>query len=176
MTDKHKLTKIERQEAYHYPDTKAYNYIINYFEDHGITIREMAEEAREDQLKHGVVASIEAYEKAIKDALHKRDVDSIIMCGLELDRLCTKKQLAEPLQSIMWNDAPAFSPDETFAIAMCLQYSGIAVTNFGARDVHKRGLAKRIDAEEGVCNVFLDDFASALITIAEAKVAHKYSF
>lgn len=169
-------TKKELQEAFHYPDTEAYNYIINYFKQHGVTLAEMAQEARSDQVKHGVTEPEESYVEAIKDALHKRDVDSVIMCGLALDDLCSKKLLPEPLQSIMWNDAPAFSPDETQAVVLCMQYSGIAVTNFGARDVHKRGLAKRIDDETHSCNVFLDDFVSALISIAEAKVAHKYSF
>lgn len=174
--DSKKLTKTERQEQYHYPDTQAYQYIIDYFSTHGVTVTEMAKEAREDQLKHGVQAPLEAYEKAIYDALHKRDIDSAIMCGIALDHLCSQHLLPEPLQSIMWNDAPAFSTDETLAIVPCLQFSGIAVTNFGARDVHKKGLAKEIDEKEGVCNVFLDDYVSALIAIAEAKVAHKYSF
>lgn len=169
-------SKKELQEEFHYPDTDAYNYIINYFVRHDVTIEEMAEEALSDQVKHGVKEPVESYMEAIQDALHKRDVDSVIMCGLALDDLCSKKLLPEPLQSIMWNDAPAFSPDETQAIVLCMQYSGIAVTNFGARDVRKRGLAKRIDEDTHICNVFLDDFVSALISIAEAKVAHKYSF
>lgn len=169
-------SKKELQEEFHYPDTDAYNYIINYFVRHDVTIEEMAEEALSDQVKHGVKEPVESYMEAIQDALHKRDVDSVIMCGLALDDLCSKKLLPEPLQSIMWNDAPAFSPDETQAVVLCMQYSGIAVTNFGARDVRKRGLAKRIDEDTHTCNVFLDDFVSALISIAEAKVAHKYSF
>lgn len=169
-------SKKELQEEFHYPDTDAYNYIINYFVRHDVTIEEMAEEALSDQVKHGVKEPIESYIEAIQDALHKRDVDSVILCGLALDDLCSKKLLPEPLQSIMWNDAPAFSPDETQAVVLCMQYSGIAVTNFGARDVRKRGLAKRIDEDTHTCNVFLDDFVSALISIAEAKVAHKYSF
>lgn len=169
-------SKKELQEEFHYPDTDAYNYIINYFVRHDVTLEEMAEEALSDQVKHGVKEPVESYIEAIQDALHKRDVDSVIMCGLALDDLCSKKLLPEPLQSIMWNDAPAFSPDETQAVVLCMQYSGIAVTNFGARDVRKRGLAKRIDEDTHTCNVFLDDFVSALISIAEAKVAHKYSF
>lgn len=169
-------SKKELQEEFHYPDTDAYNYIINYFVRHDVTLEEMAEEALSDQVKHGVKEPVESYIEALQDALHKRDVDSVIMCGLALDDLCSKKLLPEPLQSIMWNDAPAFSPDETQAVVLCMQYSGIAVTNFGARDVRKRGLAKRIDEDTHTCNVFLDDFVSALISIAEAKVAHKYSF
>lgn len=171
-----KQTKKERQESYHYPDTKAFEYIMNYFKEHGVSIKEMAQEAMSDQVKHGVKAPLGAYEKAIIGTLHKRDVDSLILVGLALDLLCTKKLLPEPLQSMMWNDAPAFSPDETICELIGLQYSGIAVTNYGARDVHKTGLAKRIDEDESSCNVFLDDFVSVLIAIAEAKVAHKYNF
>lgn len=174
--DKPKQTKKERQESYHYPDTKAFEYIMNYFKEHGVSIKEMAQEAMSDQVKHGVKAPLSAYEKAIIGTLHKRDVDSLILVGLALDLLCTKKLLPEPLQSMMWNDAPAFSPDETICELIGLQYSGIAVTNYGARDVHKAGLAKRIDEDESSCNVFLDDFVSVLIAIAEAKVAHKYNF
>lgn len=174
--DKTKPTKKERQESYHYPDTKAFNYIMKYFEEHGVTVEEMAQEAMSDQVKHGVKAPLKAYKKAILGTLHKRDVDSLILVGLALDSLCTIKLLPEPLQSMMWNDAPAFSPDETLCELIGLQYSGIAVTNYGARDVHKSGLAKRIDEDESFCNVFLDDFVSVLIAVAEAKVAHKYDF
>lgn len=169
-------TKKEKQLEFHYPDTKAYNYIVNYLHNHGVTIREMAEEAMLDQAKHGVEAPLSAYERAIENSLHKRDIDSLIMVGLALDSGCEQKTLPEPLQSIMASDAPAFSPDETISVLLTLMYSGIAVTNYGARDVHKTGLAKRIDEDEKHCNVFLDDFVSALIGIAEAVVAHNYSF
>lgn len=171
-----KLTKKEKQEAFHYPDTAAYNYIIDYFTAHGVTVREMAKEARDDQLKHGVKAPLHAYIDAINNTLHKRDIDSIILVGLALDELCEKGLLPEPLQSIMENDAPSFSPDETLTVVLALTGSGIAVTNFGARDVHKHGLAKRVDQDEKHCNVFLDDFVSGLIAKAESVVAHNWSF
>jgi thymidine kinase/phosphatidylglycerophosphatase A len=171
-----KLTKKEKQLAFHYPDTKAYNYVKDYLISHGVSIHDMAKEARQDQLKHGVHAPIEAYERAINNALHKRDIDSLLMVGLALDEGCESKTLPEPLQSIMENDAPAFSPDETLSVLLSLMYSGIAVTNYGARDVNKRNLAKTIDEDTTHCNVFLDDFVSVLISIAEAVVAHNYSF
>ena len=170
------VSKKDRQRTYHYPDTKAFQYIVEYLKAKGVSVRAMAQEAMNDQLKHGVDAPLEAYENAIYGALHKRDIDSLVLLGLTLDWLCTLGLLPEPLQSMMWNDAPAFSPDETICELMGLQYSGIAVTNYGARDVHKTGLAKQIDEEENVCNCFLDDFVSIFIAIAEAKVAHKYSF
>lgn len=171
-----KVSKKQRQKDYHYPDTKAFQYIVNYFKAKGVSVTAMAQEAMNDQVKHGVNAPLKAYEDAIYGALHKRDIDSLVLIGLALDWLCTLGLLPEPLQSMIWNDAPAFSPDETICELMGLQYSGIAVTNYGARDVHKTGLAKQIDEEENVCNCFLDDFVSIFIAIAEAKVAHNYSF
>ena len=67
-----------------YPEEKAYRYIRQQFADQGITIKEMALEAKEDQDKHHVKASLETYIKAIQSQLHKHDVMSCIMTGLLL--------------------------------------------------------------------------------------------
>lgn len=170
-----KKTKHQMQEQ-RYPDHNAYQFIINNFKKRGITIKEMAQEAMDDQQKHGVHVKRVAYEHAIDRVIHKRDNMSLIMLGLTMDDLCTKRMLPEPWQYIMENDLSSFSTDELVGVCLSMPYSGIAVTNFGARDVHKSGLAKRLDEDTKHCNVFADDIVSALIGDAEAIVTHKYSF
>ena len=157
-----------------YPEKEAYLYIRQQFADQGITIKEMAREAKEDQDKHhGITASLETYIKAIEHQLHKHDVMSIIMTGITIDRLAEKKMLPSPLQAIVENDLPLYSTDELLSIALTQMYSGIAVTNYGSRDVTKKKLAKRIDESKTHVNCFLDDIVSAIIAGAEAAVANK---
>ena len=156
-----------------YPEEKAYRYIRQQFADQGITIKEMALEAKEDQDKHHVKASFETYIKAIQSQLHKHDVMSCIMTGLAIDRLAEQHKLPDPLQTIVENDLSLYSPDELISISLAQMYSGIAVTNYGARDVHKHALAKRIDESTEHVNCFLDDIVSAIIAGAEAAVANK---
>lgn len=156
-----------------YPEKEAYFYIRQQFAAQGVTIREMAKEAKLDQDEHHVKASLETYIKAIQNQLHKHDVMSIIMTGLAIDRLAEKDMLPSPLQTIIQNDLGLYSTDELLSIALTQMYSGIAVTNYGARDVHKTKLAKRIDESKTHVNCFLDDIISAIIAGAEAAVANK---
>ena len=165
--------KFIKNKKMHYPEKEAYLYIRQQFAAQGITIKEMAREAKEDQDKHDVKASLEAYIRAIEHQLHKHDVMSIIMTGITIDRLAEKKMLPSPLQAIVENDLPLYSPDELLSIALTQMYSGIAVTNYGSRDVHKTKLAKRIDESKTHVNCFLDDIVSAIIAGSEAAVANK---
>ena len=165
--------KFIKNKKMHYPEKEAYLYIRQQFAAQGITIKEMAREAKEDQDKHDVKASLEAYIRAIEHQLHKHDVMSIIMTGITIDRLAEKKMLPSPLQAIVENDLPLYSPDELLSIALTQMYSGIAVTNYGSRDVKKTKLAKRIDESKTHVNCFLDDIVSAIIAGAEAAVANK---
>lgn len=165
----------KNKETYIYPDNDAYEYILDYLHSHGVHVHDMAKEAQEDQLKHNVPAKLEEYVVAIDNTLRKRDSDSLILIGIALDKACDQGALDEPLRSILEHDASLFSPDETLAVTLAMRDSGIAVTNFGARDIYKQGIAKRLDEDEEHCNVFLDDIVSALIGMAEAVVAHKYN-
>lgn len=155
-----------------YPEKEAYLYIRQQLASHGISLKEMAREAKIDQDGHHVKASVEDYIKAIENLLHKHDVMSIILSGLALDQLAEKKMLPDPLQAIIENDLPLYSVDELLSIGLTEMYGGIAVTNYGFRDVKKRQLAKRVDESKDHVNCFLDDFVSAIIACAEAIVAH----
>ena len=134
--------KFIKNKKMHYPEKEAYLYIRQQFADQGITIKEMAREAKEDQDRHHVKADLETYIKAIEHQLHKHDIMSIVMTGIVLDRLAEKKMLPSPLQAIVENDLPLYSTDELLSIALTQMYSGIAVTNYGFRDVHKTKTCK----------------------------------
>ena len=170
-TKKNNLKFIKNKKM-HYPEKEAYLYIRQQFADQGITLKEMAIEAKRDQDEHGVKASVEDYIKAIENLLHKHDVLSIILTGFSIDRLAEQHKLPEPLQAIVENDLPLYSVDELLSIGLTEMYGGIAVTNYGFRDVKKRQLAKRVDESKDHVNCFLDDLVSAIIACAEAIVAH----
>lgn len=173
MKEREQQMTYTKNKKLSYPEKEAYLYIRKQFAAQGITIREMAKEAKADQDKHGAKASLDTYIKAIQNQLHKHDVMSCIMTGLALDRLAEQHKLPEPLQTIIENDLPLYSTDELISISLTQMYSGIAVTNYGARDVHKHALAKRIDDSTEHVNCFLDDIISAIIAGAEAAVANK---
>ena len=173
MKERGKRMTYTKNKKLSYPEKEAYLYIRQQFAAQGITIKEMAREAKEDQDRHGAKASLETYIKAIEHQLHKHDVMSIIMTGIVLDRLAEKNMLPSPLQAIVENDLPLYSPDELLSIALTQMYSGIAVTNYGSRDVKKKKLAKRIDESKTHVNCFLDDIVSAIIAGSEAAIANK---
>ncbi|WEV51656.1 phosphatidylglycerophosphatase A [Lactobacillus sp. ESL0731] len=163
---------MENRIKNHYPDTKAYNYILKEFDEKGIDLNIIAKEAYESQLRHHTKKDLSFYRKALDKVLHKREIMNYIMTGLALDNLATAKKLPQPLQSILDNDLGVYGTDESIAIGMTGLYGSIAQTNFGTLDTYKSGLAKEIDTDNSRVNVFLDDIVSALNACTQAQVAH----
>lgn len=157
-----------------YPDDKAYVFVQNELKRKGVSLEEIAKEAYIQQSKFDGSLSEGDFVKAIKEIMHKREVLNGCMVGLSLDKLATEKQLDEPLQTIIYEDQPAFGVDETLALNICQLYGSVAATQFGHLDVSKSGIAKKLDSNSnGEVNTFIDDLVSALISCTEAKVMHQ---
>lgn len=109
--------------------------------------------------------------QSLVSVLHKREVLHIVLTALDLDDASEKGLLDPTLQYILKNDEGLYGVDEDLAISLAQLYGSIAVTNYGYLDVHKHGLAKKLDGQK--FRVFMDDIVSALIAAAASKLAHK---
>lgn len=160
-----------------YPDTAAYDSIIAYFESKNIKLEDIASITYQMQLQFIPELQEEEAMSAVIDVLHKREVMNNAMVGIALDKLATQKELPEPLQSIVENDAGVFGVDELLAEGgISGIYGKIATTNFGYLDREKHGILKRLDTVQGKgVNTFLDDIIAAIAAAAGAKLAHKYA-
>ncbi|HBF75367.1 MAG TPA: phosphatidylglycerophosphatase A [Lactobacillus sp.] len=160
-----------------YPDTAAYDSIIAYFESKNIKLEDIASITYQMQLQFIPELKEEEAMSAVIDVLHKREVMNNAMVGIALDQLATQKELPEPLQSIVENDAGVFGVDELLAEGgISGIYGKIATTNFGYLDREKHGILKRLDTVQGKgVNTFLDDIIAAIAAAAGAKLAHKYA-
>ena len=97
------------------------------------------------------------------------------MVALELDRLAEAGAIAEPLQSIIENDAGVFGVDEALALQISEIYGTIGATNFGYLDRVKSGIIKQFDTDENHVNTFIDDLLGAIVAAVCGKVAHHYA-
>lgn len=110
---------------------------------------------------------------AIHNVLSKREVQNAVMTGIQLDVLAERKQLGEPLQSIMEKDESLFGVDEILTFSITNLYGSISFTNYGYIDRVKPGILKWLnDRSTGKINVFLDDLVGAIAASAAARLAH----
>ncbi|MBT9670605.1 phosphatidylglycerophosphatase A [Secundilactobacillus kimchicus] len=155
-----------------YPDTKAFEFVIQRLGEKGIFTKDIAQITYDLQADKIDDLNVVLLEQQVIEVLHKREVLNSMMVGLELDRLAQEKQLAEPLQEIVANDAGVFGVDEIIAIAIANIYGTIGVTNFGYVDRVKTGIIKQLDTSEEHVNTFIDDLVGALAAAVAAKTAH----
>lgn len=160
---------------FHYPDTKAFNYVKDYLSSKGIKFLDIAKIAEKLSSPSFPDVSINKYLKDLLDIMHKRDVLDAYMVGIALDKLSTVKQLDEPLQSILDADAGVFSVDEIVGNSIASLYGLIGSTDFGYLDHNKQGIIKRIDELKTTDNVFLDDLLAATTSALAAKTSHDNS-
>lgn len=158
-----------------YPDKDARDFVINALKHKGITLRDIANIAYRLEKDYVYGLSVGTCEKTVDKVLDKRDVLSICMTGLELDRLAQENLLREPLLSIVKNDLGLFSVDEVFGSAICNLFFTIAVTNYGFIDKKKIGKIKELDESKTDCNTFIDDIVGALAAATAAKIAHDHN-
>lgn len=159
-----------------YPDKEMFNYVLNYFDELGIDLDEIAKQAVEHQKKYLPSLTLEDGHKRIYAILHKREVLNNLMTAIALDELANKGLLPEPLQSVVERDAGVYGVDEALAIANSIIAGSIAVTNYGFLDVKKSKVAKHLDdlQKSGkMITVFIDDQISALQAMVEGSLAHK---
>ncbi|WEG15026.1 phosphatidylglycerophosphatase A [Pullulanibacillus sp. KACC 23026] len=142
--------------------------------ERGVTIESMAEIVYEMQVPFSPELEMPACIESVQAVLEKREVHHALLVGIELDRLAEKKQLSEPLQSLVEQDEGLFGVDETLAIGAVLGYGSIAITTFGYLDKAKTGIIKDLDTKNGNnVHTFLDDLVASIVSNASSRLAHR---
>ncbi|MDG5789522.1 phosphatidylglycerophosphatase A [Evansella sp. AB-P1] len=142
--------------------------------ERGVTLNAVAQIVFDMQLPYNKDLKMEECIDSVDKVLEKREIQHAILVGIELDKLAEKKQLSEPLQSIVEMDEGLFGVDETIALGSVFGYGSIAVTTFGYLDKQKIGIIKDLDTkQEGSINTFLDDLVCSIAANAASRLAHR---
>lgn len=158
-----------------YPDTKAYNFVIDRFHEKGIHLHQLSDIAYDLQHEFNPKITKEAAYDMLIDVMHKRELLNNAMVALELDRLAEEGKIKEPLESIIRNDSGVFGVDEALALQISNIYGTIGVTNFGYLDRVKYGIIKSFDEDPNHVNTFIDDILGAIVAALCGKIAHHYA-
>lgn len=117
--------------------------------------------------------TVEECMEHVKAVLLKREVQNAIITGIQLDVLAEKKQLMEPLQSILTEDEGLYGIDEILALSIVNVYGSIGFTNYGYIDKVKPGILDKLNSHEGKqVHTFLDDIVGAIAASAASRLAH----
>ena len=158
-----------------YPDTKAYEFVVSRLEERGVDLADLAAIIYNSQIEFEPTLTMARVNEYLQDALHKRELLNNAMVMLELDRLTESGEVAEPLSSIIKNDAGVFGVDETLALQIANIYGTIGTTNFGYFDRVKKGIIAKYDSDKGHVNTFIDDLLAAIVAAVSGKFAHQYA-
>jgi phosphatidylglycerophosphatase A len=149
---------------------------IDLFAKRGVKISDITDIVYSLQKKYVSDLTMQICEDAVDRVLSKREVHHAILTGVELDMLAEKKQLSEPLQSLIDSDYPLYGIDEILVLSICNVYGSIGLTNFGYVDKVKPGIIGVLDKlgkeDDHVCHTFLDDLIGAIAAAAASSVAH----
>lgn len=111
--------------------------------------------------------------ESVDAVLNKREVAHAVLTGVALDELAEKKQLPEPLQSIVASDAGLYGIDEILPLSIVNLYGTIGLTSYGYLDKEKVGIIKKLDTKDaGRVNTFMDDIVAAIAAAAASRIAH----
>lgn len=150
-----------------------YQHTIALLNGRGVTLKDIEDLVYYLQKDYIHPLTHEAMQESIEKVLQKREVQNSIITGIDLDKLAEKKQLSEPLQSIMENDEPLYGCDEVLTFSITNLYGSIGFTNYGYIDKTKPGILKWLnDKSTGKINVFLDDLVGAVAAAAASRLAH----
>lgn len=154
-----------------------YNLTIELLKERGVNLNDIAQLVLLSQKKYYKTLTEQEALLNIQSVLKKREVQNVIITGIELDKLAEKKQLSSPLQEILMQDNPLYGVDEVMVLSICNLYGSIGFTNYGYLDKIKPLILEKIDKKvEGKCNVFLDDLVAAIAAAACSKIAHNYGW
>lgn len=142
--------------------------------ERGVKIEDIGELVYQMQVMYNPNLTLEECIYSVERVLLKREIQYALLVGVELDRLAEKKQLSEPLQTIIETDEGLFGVDETIAFGAVLAYGSIAITTFGHLDKKKLGIIDKLDKEKnGKVNTFLDDMVASIASSAASRLAHR---
>lgn len=147
---------------------------IQALERRGVKLIDIAKIVHEMQLPYNPNLTLEKCVDSVEKVLKKRELQHAILVGIELDELCERGKLSEPLQEIVQSDEGLFGVDETIALGAVFTYGSIAVTTFGHLDKNKIGIINELDTVKGKeVNTFLDDLVASVAASAASRIAHR---
>lgn len=149
---------------------KLYDVVLDKLDKLGVSVENMAEVVVTEQLKWIPDMQLKDAINAIEDVLKHREVLNATLVALQLDELSASNKCIEPLQTILTQDAAAFSVDEQIALSICNIGGSIAVTSYGHLDITKPGIIGELNKRP--FTVFTDDVVGAIIATAQANILH----
>ncbi|MGA8943222.1 MAG: phosphatidylglycerophosphatase A [Thermoactinomyces sp.] len=155
-------------------DQKCYQTTIELIEKRGVRLEEIAELTYFLQKNYLTGITLQDCLESVKRVLAKREVQNAVMTGIQLDLLAERKQLEEPLLSMLIQDEGLYGIDEVLATAILNVYGSIGLTNYGYIDRLKPGVLGRLNNHQsGQIHTFLDDLIGAVAASASARLAHR---
>lgn len=154
-----------------------YDKVLILLKERGVKIEDIAELVIYSQKKYYPDLEMSEAIFNVKRVLGKREVQNVILTGIELDKLAEEKKLSSPLLELLEKDNPLYGVDEVMVLSICNIYGSIGFTNYGYLDKVKPLILGEIDKKvEGKCNVFLDDLVGAVAAAACSRLAHNRGY
>lgn len=155
---------------------KLYMEHLNALTEQEVSFIAMAEIVRQEQLRFEPDLTLAEAAESINAVLRKRNVQFAFLMAIQNDLMTQFKLALEPLESILFEDRGTFGGDEQMALEISNLYGTIGYTNFGYLDREKQGFIKELDqlgkTRDDITTTFIDDILSAIVSAAEARVAH----
>lgn len=150
-----------------------YEKSVEVLNNRGVKIEDIAELVKSLQEPFNPDITLEVCYENVEAVLKKREVAHAILTGVALDELAEKKQLPEPIQSIIDRDEGLYGIDEILPLSIVNLYGTIGLTSYGYLDKEKYGIIKELDTKRGKeVNTFLDDLVAAVASAAASRYAH----
>jgi len=150
-----------------------YDAATKWLEQRGVPLSEIAQIVFDLQRPYNPSLDMEQCLESVKAVLNKREVQYTLITGIALDYLAEKKQLPEPLQSMMEQDESLYGVDETLALGITSIYGMIGLTSFGYLDKTKMGILNQLNNNKQQVHVFLDDLVAGIAAAASSRIAHQ---
>ncbi|ADQ15203.1 phosphatidylglycerophosphatase A [Halanaerobium hydrogeniformans] len=150
-----------------------YEKSIEVLNTRGVTVKDIAELVKSLQEPFNPEITLKTCRENVEAVLKKREVAHAILTGVALDELAEKKQLPEPIQTIIDTDEGLYGIDEIIPLSIVNLYGTIGLTSYGFLDKKKFGIIEKLDTKKnGKVNTFLDDLVAGIASAAASRYAH----
>lgn len=150
-----------------------YNKVIELLEQRGVTLKDIAELVLFLQSEYIPNLNIEVCIESVEAVFQKREVQNVLLTGIQLDMLAEEGKLVSPLQEMLSSDEPLYGVDEVMALGIVNIYGSIGFTNYGYVDKLKHGVLKKLNDKRNGVHTFLDDLVGAIAAAASSRIAHR---
>ncbi|MGE5702457.1 MAG: phosphatidylglycerophosphatase A [Clostridia bacterium] len=160
-----KFSQVKYEQVYHTA--------LSLLEQRGVQLTDIAEIVMFLQKQYIPDLSIDTCLESVHAVLRKREVQNVLLTGIQLDMLAEQKQLLSPLQEMLEADEPLYGVDEVLSLAVVNLYGSIGFTNFGYVDKIKYGILEKLNDKRYGVHTCLDDLVGAIAAAASSRIAHR---